>query len=116
MRAFIFILLLGLATALGGQAKKDVNYDESNVGAVPIPDPLKCEDGTRVSTADQWLKKRRPEVLRLFEREVYGKTPDGQLPGRRIELVSENKNALGGKATMRQVTSCPGTVGLEPGT
>jgi hypothetical protein len=35
---------------------------------------------------------------------VYGKTPEGQLPGRRIELISENKHALGGKATMRQVT------------
>ncbi len=104
MRAICLILLLSLAAAPGAQSKKAVNYDESKVGSIPIPDPLQCEDGTKVSTADQWLKKRRPEVLRLFEREVYGKTPEGKLPGTRIELVSENKNALGGKATMRQVT------------
>ena len=85
------------------QAKKDINYDESKVGSIPIPDPLMCEDGTKVSTADQWLKKRRPEVLRLFEREVYGKTPGGKLPDTRVEVVSEDTNALGGKATMRQV-------------
>ena len=103
MRTLPFILLFGLAAGLHGQAKKDVNYDEGRVGSFPIPDPLKCEDGSKVSTADEWTKKRRPELLRLFEREVYGKTPETKLSGLRFVVLSEDKKALGGKATKREV-------------
>jgi hypothetical protein len=80
------------------------NYDESKVGDLPIPDPLVCEDGTKIATKEQWLEKRRPELFRLFEREVFGKTPGGKPPGMRFVQKSENKEALGGKATMRQVS------------
>lgn len=103
MRTLPLIILLGLVSGLHGQAKKNVNYDESKVGIFPVPDPLKCEDGSRVATADEWTKKRRPEVLRLFEREVYGKTPPGKPPGLRFVVLSEDKKALGGKATKREI-------------
>lgn len=103
MRILPFVLFLGLAAGLCGQARRDVNYDEAKVGSLPIPDPLKCEDGTRVSTAEEWMKKRRPELLRLFEREVYGKTPERKLPGIRFVVLSEDKKALGGAATKREV-------------
>ena len=52
MRPLLFILILGFAASLHGQAKKDVNYDENKAGSFPIPDPLKCEDGSKVSTAE----------------------------------------------------------------
>src|SRR5205814_630966 len=97
------ILCLGFAASLHGQAKKNVNYDESKVGSFPIPDPLTCEDGSKISTADKWMTKRRPEVLRLFEREVYGKTPEGKLPEIRFTVLSEDKKALGGRATKREI-------------
>lgn len=103
MRALQLIVFLGLAAGLRGQAKKDINYDEGKVGSFPIPDPLLCADGSRVSTAAAWTDKRRPELLHLFEREVYGRTPDAKLPGLRFAVLSEDKGALGGKATKREV-------------
>ena len=70
---------------------------------MPIPDPLVCQDGTRVTTAAEWTRKRRPEVLRLFEREVYGKTPPAPPEGLRFVVLTEDPHALGGAATRREV-------------
>ncbi|HEY2574307.1 MAG TPA: acetylxylan esterase, partial [Verrucomicrobiaceae bacterium] len=105
MRLNLLICLLGagFTLVLHAQGKKNVNYDESKVGNIAIPNPLKCDDGSIVSTSDEWMKKRRPEVLRAFESEVYGKTPDTKLPGIRFNVLSEDKKALNGKATKREV-------------
>ena len=51
------------------------NLDESRIPSYVLPDPLIAADGTRITTADQWTAKRRPEILRLFEMEVYGRAP-----------------------------------------
>ncbi|MFZ4766336.1 MAG: acetylxylan esterase [Roseimicrobium sp.] len=99
---FLYVLLV--APALRADEKPVINYEEGKVGELPIPEVLTCEDGTKVTSKNQWLEKRRLELLKLFEREVYGKTPDGKLAGMRYIQTSENKNALGGKATMRQVS------------
>lgn len=78
-----------------------INQDESKVVAMPIPDVLTCEDGTKVTTKEQWLEKRRPELFKLFETEMYGRTPARKLDDGRLEILLENKQALGGKATQR---------------
>jgi (4-O-methyl)-D-glucuronate---lignin esterase len=88
-----------------GAQNSDVNYDESKVPKFELPDPLLLLDGSKVYNAQTWVNKRRPEVLQLFEEHVYGKTPDDIIPmGYRI---SENRNALGGKAILRQITMTP---------
>ncbi len=51
------------------------NYDESKVQAFTLPDPLVCKDGTKVTTAEQWWARRRPEIVEDFDREVYGRVP-----------------------------------------
>lgn len=78
------------------------NYDEAKVGSYTLPDPLKFADGRAVKSAGEWRSKRRPEIMRLFEQQVYGKTP----PARKIEyeVTSRDRNALGGSATRDQVT------------
>ena len=91
-------------TTLHAQTPKLPNYDEAKVGDLPIPDPLLCTDGSKVTSKELWLEKRRPELLKLFEREVYGRTPGGRPAGMRFVQTSENKQALDGKATMRQVS------------
>ncbi|MAN36294.1 MAG: acetylxylan esterase, partial [Opitutae bacterium] len=77
-------------------------YDESKVAPYELPDLLTCLDGTKVSDAETWTGKRRPEVLRLFEDEVYGRSP-AKPKALRFEVVEESPDSLDGKAHRRQV-------------
>lgn len=52
------------------------NYDPEKANPYPdLPDPLKLKNGQRVTTAEQWWKQRRPEIVEDFEREVVGRVP-----------------------------------------
>ncbi len=48
------------------------NYDESLVPAYVLPELLRAEDGELIDTPALWEAKRRPELLALFRRYVYG--------------------------------------------
>lgn len=52
------------------------NYDESSAWIGPLPEVLTTDDGRTVTTPALWWKVRRPELLRLFATDVYGKIPD----------------------------------------
>ena len=52
-----------------------VNYDEAKVGTYTLPDPLLFPDGKPVRDAAAWYKKRRPEIVELFEENQYGRAP-----------------------------------------
>ncbi len=80
----------------------EANYDEAKVGNHPLPDPLLLASGQKVTTAKAWTQQRRPEVLRLFESQVYGRSP-GKPTGLRFEVKSTEKAALQGKATRKEV-------------
>jgi hypothetical protein len=57
-------------------APNHANYDESLANPYPnLPDVLTLRNGQKVTTADQWWKQRRPEIVEDFEREVYGRLP-----------------------------------------
>ena len=77
-------------------------YDESRVSNYELPDPLICLDGTKVVNSKLWINKRRPEIINLFEQEVYGQSPLNTGPIR-FEVLGEVKGALGGKAIRKQV-------------
>ncbi len=52
------------------------NYDESKANPFPhLPDPLVLNNGKPVTTAKVWTEQRRPELLELFDREIYGRVP-----------------------------------------
>jgi hypothetical protein len=52
------------------------NYDESKADVYPrIPDPLVMTNGKPVRTPQEWWDKRRLEIVELFDREIYGRTP-----------------------------------------
>jgi hypothetical protein len=52
------------------------NYDESKANPYPkLPDPQVLKNGDRVTTAEAWWSKRRPEIVEDFDREVYGRVP-----------------------------------------
>src|SRR5262245_12340839 len=70
------------------------NYDESKANPFPeLPDPLVLASGEKVTTAETWNSKRRPEIVELFDREIYGRIP-AQTPKVNWEVVSttEGKN------------------------
>jgi len=52
------------------------NYDETKANPFPaLPDPLILNDGKRVNTARRWWQQRRPQIVELFDREIYGRVP-----------------------------------------
>ncbi|WP_445192406.1 glucuronyl esterase domain-containing protein [Sphingomonas sp. Tas61C01] len=54
------------------------NYDPGKANPFPVwPELLKMTDGRPVTTAAMWRQQRRPELIRLFERDVYGRIPPG---------------------------------------
>jgi (4-O-methyl)-D-glucuronate---lignin esterase len=95
--------LLFLVPVMTAAAPPGINEDESKVPPYTLPDPLTCTDGTKVVDARTWREKRRPELLRLFESEVYGRTPLGRPPEMKCLAASEKKDARGGKATRREI-------------
>src|SRR5882762_4258209 len=57
-------------------ATNAANYDPARANPFPdLPDPLVTKNGQKVTTAEQWWKVRRPEVVEDFEREVFGRVP-----------------------------------------
>jgi hypothetical protein len=57
-------------------APDHANYDEATANPYPdYPDPLRMNDGSKVTTAAQWNSKRRQQIIEGFEREVLGRVP-----------------------------------------
>ncbi|HEY5331232.1 MAG TPA: acetylxylan esterase [Acidobacteriaceae bacterium] len=58
------------------KAPNHANYDESKANPFPnLPDPLTLNDGRKVATAEMWWDKRRPQIVDMFEKNVYGRIP-----------------------------------------
>jgi hypothetical protein len=101
------LFLIAFAFLLNAQTEKapasvvagiPVNYDEALVGTYALPDPL-----VNVHDAKTWNEKRRPEIVRLFEENEYGRSP-GRPPGMTFDVFDKGTPALDGKAIRRQVT------------
>ncbi len=77
-----------------------------------LPDPLVLLDGSRVTTAEQWTKQRVPELKALFQHYMYGYFPRPAQISAKVERV--DAKALGGKATLKEVTISFGPAGTPP--
>ena len=66
-----------------------------------LPDPLVNLDGTRVTTREQWETRRKPELQALFQHYIYGALPPP--PKGALILRSVHRDALAGKATIKQI-------------
>ncbi|MDC0325264.1 acetylxylan esterase [bacterium] len=80
-----------------------INYDEAKIPAYTLPDPLMAENGTRIQTASAWNQIRRPELLSLFSREMFGAAP-GRPSKMEFEVTSDAPNALNGLARRKEVS------------
>ena len=83
--------------------------DESKVPPYTLPDPLVDNAGQKVVDAKQWRESRRPEVLKLVEDNIFGRTPDTRERTKAAvsEVVETSTAALGGKATRTQLKVWP---------
>lgn len=89
-----------------------VNYTEAKVGDYVLPDPLTLESGGKVTDVDAWQSQRRPELIRVFEENQYGRAPE-RPKTMRFEVV-ERGTAFDGKAVRKQVTIHFGEDELSP--
>jgi cyclophilin family peptidyl-prolyl cis-trans isomerase len=74
-----------------------------------FPDPLVMLDGTRITRTEEWVKRRKPELKKLFQHYMYGTIPAARKVGG--EVIREDKNALDGKAILREISL---TVATKP--
>jgi len=88
-----------LSFALAASARPP-NYDESKIAPYTLPDPLTFADGTKLTSPDQW-PRRRAEILALFEDQMYGIIPP---PPATLRLETlEDREILDGRATRKQI-------------
>jgi pimeloyl-ACP methyl ester carboxylesterase len=80
----------------------EFNYFEEKVPTYKLPELLLTSNGTTVKNARIWEKKRRDEILELFRENVYGRVPSTPY-SKSFRLINEDKKAMGGSATLRQV-------------
>jgi hypothetical protein len=80
-----------------------VNYEDDSVGNYVLPELLTLNNGQKVTTAKTWTKKRRPELLQLFEEIEYGKMP-GKPAELHFNVFDKGTAAFNGKAIRKQVT------------
>ncbi len=78
------------------------NYDESKVPQYTLPDVLKTTNNVVIKNKADWEKLRRPEIIKLFENNIYGQMPKMYDSIRYVE-TDENAAAMNGKAHLKQV-------------
>ena len=108
MKRSITVLAVSAVSLLAQAPRLPANYpnaqyDESKVPQYTLPDPLVLLNGKRVATAKDWTEKRRPELLKLFETYVYGRTMVGRPKEMTWEVTAQDRQANGGKAITKTV-------------
>jgi hypothetical protein len=78
------------------------NYDESKVGDYTLPDPLVLANGKPVRDARTWSEVRRPELLKLYDDEIFGRIPVNA-PKATYKVIAIDTNALGGLAIHKDI-------------
>lgn len=117
-----FLALVAVASALAvAQAPPPpavvagipVNYDESKTGDYKLPDPLKLENGKPVRDAKTWNQKRRPELIRLYEENQFGRAP-AKPAALTFDVFERGTPTFDGRAVRRQVTIRFGAQSTSP--
>ena len=75
-----------------------------------LPDVLKMADGSPVADAAAWRARRRPEILKAYETQIYGQLP-ANLPSVTWAVAGTDPAFRDGTAIRRQVV---GTAGSGP--
>jgi hypothetical protein len=77
-------------------APNHANYDEATANPyLDLPDVLTLKNGKKVTTAEMWWRRRRPEIAEDFEREVLGRIP-ANVPKVTWEVTRTAEASVGG--------------------
>lgn len=90
-----------LMVAIGTGRHAESNFEEARVGNYTLPDPLKLTNGEAVTSAEMWAKQRRPEVMKLFEQNMFGRVPDAP---KGMQFSVKSSPVLDGKAVRKEIT------------
>lgn len=96
------LALTAAVITVQAQDQTEANYDESKVPAYTLPDVLKTTANTEVKNKTTWQKERRPEIIKLFEDNIYGQMPKS-FDSIKFSVTNENAAAMGGRAKLKQV-------------
>jgi len=104
MKGVAFIFLFSFFVFQDAVAQREnVISDESKVPEYKLPDVLTRFDGGKVKSAKIWFKKQRPEILKLFTEEVYGKVPGIQGISE-VKVWETSDQAVNGLAIRKQLS------------
>lgn len=73
------------------------NSSEEKVNQYTLPDALILKNGKKVKTAQEWLEKRKPEIIEDFESEIYGRLPKN-IPSVTWKIVAVKDTMIGNQA------------------
>jgi len=79
-----------------------VNYDETTVPKYILPPLLQTTNGKKVKNVTTWEKKRRHEILSLFEENIYGQMPS-KFDSLNFNIINEKTDAMDGKAHLKEI-------------
>ena len=100
------VLFLGVSWTLRAAEpepkKKFFRPDAPDMPAYSLPDVLTAIDGRKIATAQDWITIRRPEILELFRKHVYGRVPATEYQ-KSFRLVRQDPGAMDGAATLKQI-------------
>jgi hypothetical protein len=86
------------------------NYDEAKVRSYTLPDPLGSFDDKPVLDARAWTTRRRPEIVRRYETEIFGRIP-ATAPRVTWRVTGADAHARDGAAVLKRIA---GTIGRAP--
>jgi pimeloyl-ACP methyl ester carboxylesterase len=84
------------------KASPEFNYYEDKVPSYLLPGLFVTSDGKNVTSSRLWNEFRRSEILELFRENVFGRVPETTYE-KSYKVVSVDKTAIGGTATLKQV-------------
>ena len=70
-----------------------------------VPELMKTFDGRPVTTLEDWENVRRPEILELFTRDLYGRRPAERPADLAFAAAEPDKVMMDGKALRKRVTA-----------
>lgn len=100
MKKILYLFLVLITSSV--KAQFTPNYDESAVPHFELPPLLISQSGRHITSPDEWMNIRRPELLHLFETQVYGVVPDADVLVS-FKVVEQKDHILDGLARRKQV-------------